>query len=286
MTSPFLKWAGGKRWLVQQDLLPVPNQYNTYYEPFLGSAAVFFHLKPTASILADVNEDLVSLYQVMRDYPDELFKIMKEHHRNHNKEYYYKIRGMKCRTVIRQAAQFLYLNRTCWNGLYRVNLNGEFNVPIGTKDSVVFEEENFSEIAKTLENANIISADFEQIIDRAEEGDFIFIDPPYTVKHNLNGFLKYNEKIFSWEDQVRLLKAIERAKERGVFAVITNADHESIHELYGDVGHYQKILRHSKLAGDSTKRGATSEAMFTINFENFESYSTEKLKVSSNRLSG
>lgn len=264
MPNPFLKWAGGKRWLVSAELFSAP-AYNRYVEPFLGSAAVFFHLQPERAILSDVNEDLIALYKIIRDKPVELYKVMQEHQRNHRKTYYYKMRSHQPRTELRRAARFLYLNRTCWNGLYRVNLSGEFNVPIGTKSTVIFDTDDFVTISSALKNADIRCADFEVIIDECERGDFLFVDPPYTVQHNFNNFIKYNEKIFSWEDQIRLRDSLQRAAERGVAIISTNADHESVRQIYGGIAQYKQIHRHSVLAADSNRRGATTEALFLMN---------------------
>lgn len=265
MVSPMLKWAGGKRWLVTGDRLPKPSKYNRYVEPFLGSGAVFFHLLPHAAILSDLNADLINLYKVVRDKPLEFEERMRAHQVMHSKEYYYQIRGQTCLEPEAAAARFLYLNRTCWNGLYRVNKRGEFNVPIGTKQTVVMDTDDFVAVSDALKKAKLRNDDFEAIVDETKEGDFLFVDPPYTVQHNFNGFLKYNEKIFSWQDQMRLRDALHRASERGVSIVLTNADHESVRELYVSTFEYQKLARQSILAGNSSKRGSTTEAIFTQN---------------------
>lgn len=262
MIKPFLKWAGGKRWIVSNDQLPVPQTYTRYVEPFLGGGAVFFHLQPEKAHLSDLNGDLIHLYLVMRDEPEKLWATMKNHHRQHSKDYYYKIRAMSPRTDITKAAQFLYLNRTCWNGLYRVNLKGEFNVPIGTKDTVIFDDDDFLGIAKILKNAEIKKSDFEGVLDSCGMGDFVFIDPPYTVQHNFNNFVKYNEKIFSWDDQIRLRDAVQRAAGRGAHIAVTNADHETIRTLYKNIGVYDQVSRQSVLSSDPSKRGQTTEALF------------------------
>ncbi len=266
MTLPFLKWAGGKRWLVSEGTLPVPGNYRRYIEPFLGGGAVFFHLKPARALLSDSNKDLILLYQVMKNQPLALKKAMQRHQKNHSKEYYYKIRDGKYHNPLSKAARFLYLNRTCFNGLYRVNLRGEFNVPVGTKDTVLFEGEDFGEIARLLKNADIFHSDFEGIIDQSGKGDFVFVDPPYTVKHNYNNFLKYNETIFSWDDQTRLRDSIARASKRGAAVAITNADHRVVRNLYQGIGQYSRLSRYSVLAGKPSKRSRTTEALFTVNF--------------------
>jgi DNA adenine methylase len=191
---------------------------------------------------------------------------MVQHQNRHNKKYYYKIRKAKPDNDIEKAARVLYLNCTCWNGLYRVNLNGDFNVPIGTKTSVIFDTDDFRVVSKRLHKAKIVCSDFESVINQCEEEDLLFVDPPYTVQHNYNNFRKYNERIFSWDDQIRLRDAISRAESRGVKIVATNGDHPTIRNLYSDIGTYTKLRRHSQLAGDPTKRRMTTEAIFLVNY--------------------
>lgn len=205
-----------------------------YIEPFLGSGAIFFNLNPEKSILGDSNAELIETYQAIKDNPSLVRRYLLNHHKNHNKDYYYKIRLSTPRSSYTRAARFIYLNRTCWNGLYRVNQKGWFNVPIGTRTSVIFDDDDFEETSSLLVNTQLISSDFEYLIDRAGENDLIFADPPYTVRHNHNGFVKYNEKIFSWYDQERLSYALKRAKNRGAIIVSTNAYHDCIKELYED----------------------------------------------------
>lgn len=266
MIGPFLKWAGGKRWLASSSRLPIPDQFERYIEPFVGGGAVFFKLRPAQSILSDINPELINLYRVIRDTPEPLEALMAEHHAKHSPDHYYRVRANVPSDTIAQAARTLYLNRTCWNGLYRVNLKGEFNVPIGTKTAVIIEGESFAALSDALQQAEILCQDFEATLALAQEGDFVFVDPPYTVKHNLNGFLKYNEKIFGWCDQIRLHDAVVAAADRGASVVITNADHESVRELYSDFT-YRQLARTSILAGDPGKRGKTSEAMFLANLD-------------------
>ncbi|MEO0884098.1 MAG: DNA adenine methylase, partial [Pseudomonadota bacterium] len=156
-----------------------------------------------------------------------------------------------------------YLNRTCWNGLYRENKKGRFNVPIGTRQTVIFDTDNFEKWSTALAAAELTVLDFEDAIDFSMSGDFLFIDPPYSVKHNLNGFVKYNQKIFAWEDQVRLKQALRRASKRGVLFAITNADHASTRDLFGDIGNVETLFRQSSIAGDPRHRSSTSEMLVT-----------------------
>lgn len=256
---PFLKWAGGKRWFIDRHRDLFPPIFNTYHEPFLGSGAIFFALNPTKGMLSDLNPDLVNAYNVIKNDWKGLLENLKKHQENHCLDYYYKIREQILRNPINRAAQFIYLNRTCWNGLYRVNLKGKFNVPIGTKISVILDTDDLKRMSRILQNVPIESLDFETAIDKAREKDFIFIDPPYTVKHNFNGFIKYNERLFSWNDQVRLRDAVLRAVSRGVKVLITNADHPSIRDLYINFKSKKSVPRASVLAADSRHRSPISE---------------------------
>lgn len=255
---PFLKWAGGKRWLVGRDLGLFPQHFNTYLEPFLGSAAVFFHLLPQQAVLSDVNQELIDTYSAIRDNWSLVRRYLVTHQTHHSSDYYYQVRAKKPRSLCAKAARMIYLNRTCWNGLYRVNLSGQFNVPVGTKTKVLLDTDNFEKMAQILSQKQIRCQDFEVTIDQAGESDFVFIDPPYTVKHNYNGFIKYNETLFTWADQVRLKESVDRAVERGAQVLVLNAAHQSIKELYD--GYDQELLsRNSVLAGKASFRGKYEE---------------------------
>lgn len=264
MPEPFLKWAGGKRWLVGRPNWQ-PERYRSYIEPFLGGGSVFFSLEPERGLLNDRNKELMNMYRVLRDYPELLREHLQEHQRRHTESHYYEVRAAVLDCGIERAARFLYLNRACWNGLYRVNRNGAFNVPKGTKDKVFFETDDYIGASRALRRVKLRSTDFEKIIDQAEPGDFVFVDPPYTVKHNLNGFVRYNERIFSWSDQERLAGAVERAFRRGCLVAVTNADHESVRELY-EFAECSSLTRSSVLAADARKRAPTTEALFRCNY--------------------
>lgn len=265
VVTPFLKWAGGKRWFVSGHGWIFPLQFGRYIEPFLGSGAVFFHLQPKHAILADINDELIETYSVIRDNWEKLRRKLAVHSSNHNDAYYYRVRSNKPSREIDRAARMIYLNRTCWNGLYRVNLKGEFNVPRGTKNKVLLDTDDFEGISKLLRSVKLKVSDFEQTINAAAQNDFVFADPPYTVKHNNNGFLKYNDTIFSWEDQIRLRDAVFRAHRRGALVAVTNANHPSIRNLYREFS-LTTLSRVSVLAGDSEARGATEELLIT-NFQ-------------------
>lgn len=260
---PFLKWAGGKRWLMPLAQQLSTEKIKTYYEPFVGSGAMFFALQPAKAVLADFNQELIHTYKAIRNDWQAVFSELRRHHRNHSSDYYYKIRSSNPRTPHTQAARFIYLNRTCWNGLYRVNLEGVFNVPIGTKTNVVLDTDDFEAVASLLKKTSLQTGDFERVIGKAGKGDLIFADPPYTVRHQFNGFVKYNEKLFSWSDQERLMKALLRAKARGAKILCTNADHHSVRELYGNDFSLTPVNRYSAISGKKTTRGKYAELIIT-----------------------
>jgi DNA adenine methylase len=261
---PFLIWAGGKRWLVANHGEWLRHDAVRYLEPFLGSGAVFLHLSPKKAILSDLNEDLIAAYQSLRNDPHEVWRHLKAHQRKHSTEYYYHVRKQILRTPARKAARFIYLNRTCFNGLYRVNLQGVFNVPKGTKNKVILPNDDFPVVSKILQSATITSQDFLKTIAKAKEGDFLYVDPPYTVRHNNNNFLKYNENIFSWEDQKRLAKGLLRAAQRGASVFMSNADHPCIHDLYqAKIWQRITVSRFSGLASSSEHRKGTTELVIS-----------------------
>jgi DNA adenine methylase len=260
---PFLKWAGGKRWFVSRYLDLLPSEFNRYIEPFLGSGALFFAIRPHKAILADLNADLIATYSAIREDWKPVVRILSEYHREHSKDFYYSVRSSRPRTLHGRAARFIYLNRTCWNGLYRVNLRGEFNVPMGTKERVLLGADDFCRASVLLKRAALIASDFGQVVCEAGRGDLIFADPPYVTAHSQNGFLKYNERLFSWTDQIRLRDALLGAKRRGAAIVATNADTPSIRALYREHFKIFSATRSSVIASDTRNRGRTSELIIS-----------------------
>lgn len=266
---PFLKWAGGKRWFVSNHADLLPSEYGTYVEPFLGAGAVYFHLKPTRALLGDVNRDLVETYRAIKDHWQALESSLRYRQRRHRKDpdaYYYWLRAKVPSELVQRASRLIYLNRTCFNGIYRVNRRGEFNVPRGSKDKVVIETDDFESMSKVLAGAELIAGDFEALIDRADSDDLVFCDPPYTVRHNYNGFRKYNEVLFSWADQERLARALARAALRGVKVVCTNANHQSVRDLYDNSLFERRVVsRYSRISADNTGRSHFEELIIRAN---------------------
>ena len=258
---PFLRWAGGKRWLAQQSIIAAPDGARLV-EPFLGGGALFFSREWPRASLSDTNRFLINAYTSMKVDHVALYKMVVAHFDRHSNEHYYAVRRRMGSSSIQDAADFIYLNRSCFNGLFRVNLSGRFNVPIGTKSYELRDADEFAAWSKKLASADLGLADFEVIIDGCAAGDFIFADPPYTVNHNSNGFIEYNEKIFSWDDQVRLHGCLLRAAKRGASFALTNADHSTVRELYCGYA-IRTVERGSEMAGRIGARGKTTEVVVT-----------------------
>lgn len=261
--KPLIKWPGGKRGLLHHLLKFVPQSFETYYEPFFGGGALFFALQPKKAILSDVNDELINCYQQVRDFPEQLIRILRK--LENNEETYYRLREKLPGTDFQRAARILFLTRLSFNGIHRVNLKGEFNVPYGKKtylSSVDVEQLRRTSLALT--SAKIKKLDFEEATFDAKRGDFVYFDPPYTVAHAQNGFVKYNEKIFSWGDQERLAKHARKLIKRGCTVVVSNADHSSLHDLYWDFKR-QVIERPSVIAASKEHRKIITECIFSSN---------------------
>lgn len=264
--SPFLRWTGSKRWFVNhhlQEFLPL-NSYNNYHEPFLGAGSVFFHLKNNTETsdrdfyLSDSNQDLINTYTQLRDNPIEVINYLKK--MENSSDFYYKIRSENPRKAEKRAARFIFLNKTSFNGIYRVNSKGIYNVPYGKREKVdIINEKALLNISKTLDNVIIRNQSFESNIDNIKEKDLVFIDPPYTVAHDNNGFIEYNQKLFSWEDQIKLKSYIEHIIDIGAFFILTNANHSSIIDLYQNIGTSKILSRYSQVGGRNKTRGIFNE---------------------------
>jgi len=242
---------------------------------------VFFALAPDQAVLSDSNPRLIKFYRVLRDEWKAVSQKLKEHqirHLENPDSYYYQMREMRPRSEASFAARFIYLNRTCFNGIYRVNLKGKFNVPRGTKNTVVFEDDDFESISQLLKKTKLRAGDFSALIRRCGAGDFLFIDPPYTVKHNINGFIKYNEKLFSWADQERLAASLKNFANRGGRAIITNAAHASVIQLYRDLGSLALATRHSVMASSNDRRASIDELIVLVNIPEQLAASVEQRK--------
>jgi DNA adenine methylase len=260
--KPLIKWPGGKRLLAHAILKLIPPKFGTYYEPFIGGGAVFFALQPNKAVLSDANAELINAYEQIRDNAEKLVDALRAF--KNTEQDYYAVRAMLPKLPIRKAARFLYLNRLSFNGIHRVNSRGEFNVPYGKRQHLsVFDEELLFRTASVLKKAVLKNGDFEHMTRKAGKGDVVYFDPPYTVAHGKNGFLKYNENIFSWHDQQRLALHAKVLAGRGCRVIVSNADHVSIRQLYSDF-HCQIVERPSVIAAISKHRGVVTECVFTM----------------------
>lgn len=261
--EPFIRWAGGKTWLVPfMNQLTQNLKYNNYYEPFLGGAAIFFSLTPPKHVyLSDINAELIDTYMAIRDIPDDVIKSLLL--LQNTEEDYYRIREMNPPTLSERAARFLYLNQTSFNGLYRVNNQGKYNVPYGYRKTLNYDIERIRNASAKLQGVRLECSDFAARKYRVKAGDLIFLDPPYTVSHNQNGFIKYNQKLFSIEEQYRLSAYIDYIRKKGAYYVLTNAAHETIFEIFNKGDRVITLDRNSLIGGKNSKREKISEYIFT-----------------------
>ena len=260
--KPFLKWAGGKNWFIKHiDAILGDLEYSAYYEPFLGGGSVFFHLAPENAHLSDTNEDLIVAYEGLRDDVNGVIELLMSW--QISEENYYRIRASVFDDKISLAARFIFLNRTSFNGIYRVNRKGVYNVPYGHNDNYSFDYDRLKAASVALQGAFITVADYEKALGDVEKNSLIFLDPPYTVAHNNNGFIEYNKKLFSLEDQYRLRKCIDLIKESGAFFILTNAAHPKIGEIFNSCGARLELPRFSTLGGKHAQRQSISEYVFT-----------------------
>jgi DNA adenine methylase len=259
-----LRWTGSKRWFIKDHIADyLPLKFKNYHEPFLGGGAIFFYLRKAYKNkkiykLSDTNAELINCYIQIRDNPTEVINHLSKF-RNTEKQFY-ETRALSPKTLEKQAARLIYLNRTCFNGIYRVNPRGEFNVPYGHRKSVdIVGEEMLLKVSAALQNVELSIKSFEDTLSDIKKNDLVFIDPPYTVAHENNGFIEYNKKLFSWEDQVKLKEYIEALNKLGAHFILTNASHESISQLYSGVGSLSKLSRVSKVGGRNKTRGFYNE---------------------------
>ncbi len=260
---PFLRWAGSKRWLIPTLETLLPAQFNSYFEPFLGSGAVFFrYAAGHPAYLSDIIEPLIDAYIGVRDSPEQVSTIAQQW--STDTATYYRVRASSCEIgTPYAAARFIYLNRLCFNGLYRENGKGEFNVPYGRPraTNVIVEPNNLKACARTLQsNVHISAKDFESALLQCRGGDFAYLDPPYVAGHRSNGFVDYNATIFKWKDQERLLRVFRQLDGRGAYVIQTNADHPTLREMYSDYA-CLRVSRHSSMSGSPQSRGQSKELL-------------------------
>jgi len=262
--QPFLRWAGGKRWLVPKIVNKLPS-YERYFEPFAGSGVLFFALEPKNAVLSDTNPELINCYKAVRNHCDQVIKILSK--LQMNEETYYRVRDKSYHRVepIKRAAFFIYLNRMCWNGLYRVNRQGRFNVPVGQLDRLenLFDPSELIIASHILKRARIQCCDFEKAVEDANPGDMVYFDPPYITTHLRNGFIKYNSRLFHQSDELRLATVAQRLSRAGVSVMISNAAHPLIRQQHDGPFYKAEISRASLIAADPKRRCRFTELLIT-----------------------
>ena len=233
--GPFIKWAGGKSRLLEQLSALLPTQVDRYFEPFVGGGALFFGLQPDNAVLSDVNEELIHLYQTVRDDVESLIADLQRH--RYERTYYYMVRALDPLrlSTIERASRMVYLNRTCFNGLYRVNRRGHFNVPFGryTNPSIC-QTDKLRAASEALDGVTIEVRNYAAVLDAASEGDFVYFDPPYDPISRTANFTSYTQGDFGSDDQRRLADLFAKLDAKGVQCMLSNSDTPFVRELYAD----------------------------------------------------
>lgn len=271
LAQPFLKWAGGKRQLLPTIKEFIPANYDQYYEPFIGAGAVLFSLQPKRSTINDTNSELVNCYQVIRDQPEELLDLCQQHQENNSKEYYYILReqdrteDFKNLSPVARAARIIYLNKTCFNGLFRVNSSGQFNVPYGKyKNPTIADAAVIKAVSSYLNQAqvNILNGDFEQAVATAKKGAFIYFDPPYHPLSDTSSFTGYSMNGFGEQEQARLKKLCDDLTERGCQVLASNSAAPFIKSLYNDLRYEVVEVKATRAINTvGSKRGRINELL-------------------------
>ncbi len=262
----FLKWAGGKTQMLEQYKLLFPAKFNNYHEPFLGSGAVFFYIRqakhPKKSFISDVNKDLINTFVMVRDRTNDLIELLAEHKRkNHSREYFNQQRKLfnSEDNPLEKAARFIYLNKTCFNGLYRVNSKGEFNVPFGRYENpAILQEDKLREAGKLLKGEEIFKASFASVLNTAEESDFVYFDPPYFPLSATANFTGYQKASFLHNEQRKLAEVAKKLDRKGCFVMVSNSDTPFIHKVYSDFL-VTPVSARRAINCVGTKRGSISE---------------------------
>ena len=276
LVAPVLKWVGGKRQIINEIKKYVP-KYSTYYEPFLGGGAVLFELQPKTAVVNDINAELISLYEVIKYNIDDLIENLREHEEKNGEAYFYKIREQdrdkekfNHLTPIQRAARLIYLNKTCYNGLFRVNKAGQFNTPYGNyKKPNIVNEYTLRAVHNYFNKAqlNFVCKDFEEVLKDARKGAFVYLDPPYDPVSDTASFTGYDKGGFSRSEQIRLKNICDMLDKKGVKFLLSNSSTDFIKDLYNN-GKYIIEVIHAKRAINSKadKRGEVDEVL-VMNYE-------------------
>ncbi len=269
--QPFTKWTGGKRQLLGELRSYMPENYNRYFEPFVGGGALFFDLAPEQAVINDFNEELINAYRQIKDKPVDLIDLLLGHKENNSKDYYLELRAadrdgrLASMTDVERAARILYMLRVDFNGLYRVNSKNQFNVPYGRyKNPKIVDVDLIHQISGYLNenDIEILQTDFADAVAGAQTGDFVYFDPPYIPLNETSSFTSYTHEGFSYEEQVRLRDTFKELTDRGVYVMLSNSSSPLVEELYQDFNvHFVEAQRTN--GAKSSSRGKISEIIVT-----------------------
>jgi len=260
-TRPFLKWAGGKTQLLSELASRLPARFGRYYEPFAGGAALFFAVQPDEAVISDSNAELINCYQVVRDDVEALIDHLKTH--VNEEDYFYELRGTQPSMLgaLERASRMIYLNRTCFNGLYRVNAKGVFNTPYGRyKNPSICDEGLLREASAALESAELVASDYHQALVTATRGDFVYLDPPYIPVSESADFKRYTKSQFREDDHRRLAQEYRRLGDAGCKVLLSNSWHPLVEELYSAYT-IEQVSARRIVNCDASKRGPVPEAI-------------------------
>jgi DNA adenine methylase len=261
--SPFLKWAGGKNELLPEIEKRLPKSFSSYWEPFVGGGALYFRLSPLTSVISDGNEELINCYSVVRDHVEDLISALKKH--INDKAHFLKIRSLQPWQLgtVERAARMIFLNKTCYNGLYRVNQRGEFNVPFGRYDNPrICDERGLRECSLALRHAEILCRDFRHLLYKAQPGDFVYFDPPYNPLSSTSSFTAYSDSPFDQREQKALRQVFRALAERGCYVMLSNSDTEFTRKLYKNFN-VEAVEASRAINCDAQNRGKIAELIIT-----------------------
>jgi DNA adenine methylase len=266
--APFVKWVGGKTRLLGELVARAPSMYGRYFEPFVGGGALFFRLAPRAAVLSDLNADLIATYQAVRDEVELVVRYAARHKTLHSEEYYYQVRerwnvARKSLSASARAAMFMYMNKTCYNGLWRVNRRGEFNVPVGRyANPSILDAESLRAASFALQHAELSAQPFDRVLDEAEAGDFVYFDPPYDPVSATSDFTSYTSESFGVADQHRLADVYRKLSDRGVAVMLSNSDTPLVRKLYTGF-RIDRVMCSRAINSKAEARGAVAEVIVT-----------------------
>ncbi len=270
MCKPMIKWVGGKRQLLNELKSKMPSKYNRYFEPFIGGGALYFELRPKNSLINDYNSELTNLYTTVRDNPLELISSLSKH--KNDPTYYYEIRAFdrdkerfKKLSNIERASRLIYLNKTGFNGLYRVNSKGEYNVPYGRYENPTYcDPQNIMACSELLKNTEITNKDFESIQEKIQENDFVYLDPPYVPLNATSNFTAYTEKGFDDDMQFRLRELCDYIHAKGAYFMLSNSSAKFVYELFKHENYtIHEVKANRNVNSKASGRGKIKELIIT-----------------------